>query len=197
MKKTLALVLTVVLALLSVSALAADSPKPDNKNVINNVTDNEEKAAENKNNAAAPVYNYAPAAAEEGIELKSIEDTEESLAAIKLFKDALEAGDVLSPLPEDIVSKLPENRRNVDEILTTKFVGDVSKANKDQIFNISLSTAFEKDEGISIILCGLTGSPVYLLDATLKDDGTLDVKVPMDAIKAFGNNPFLLLVISE
>lgn len=190
MKKILSLVLTVVLALLSVSALAADSPKPDNKNTITNTTDNEEKAA-------APLYNYGPAAAEESIELKSIEDTEESLAAIKLFKDALEAGDVLSPLPEDIVSKLPENRRNVDEILTTKFVGDVSKVSKDQIFNVSLSTAFEKDEGISIILCGLTGSPAYLLDATLKDDGTLDIKVPMDAIKAFGNDPFLLLVISE
>ena len=196
MKKTLALVLTVVLALLSVSALAADSPKPDNKNVINNVTDNEEKAAENKN-AAAPVYNYAPAAAEEGIELKIVEDTEESLAAIKLFKDALEAGDVLSPLPEDITSKLPENRRNVDEILTAKFVGDTSKVSKDQTFNVSLSTAFEKDEGVSFILYSLTGSPAYLLDATLKDDATLDVKVPMDAIKAFGNNPFLLLVISE
>ena len=178
MKKILSLVVALVLVLAAVSALAegsktgADIP------------------------AATIVNNNADAA--EAVSLVIVDDTEASAALIKVFQDAFTAGDVLAPLPEDVRAKIPEEQKNINEMVTAQFVGDVDKLEGTLKVNLKLDTPYEKDQKVTVLF-GKLGEPVAwkTFEAVGTEEGSIEFILPAGDVMEMGNDPFVLAVVSE
>ena len=181
MKKILSLAIVLVLAMTAVSVLAEGSKTGDDIPAATVVT------APNKGNQEK----------EEQVSLEIIDDTEETAAVIQLFKDAFDAGDVLAPLPEDVRSKIPEDRTNINEMVTARFVGDVEALEDDLKIILQLDTPYEKDQEVSILF-GKLGDPVAwkVFEAIGTEDGKLEFTLHADEVKEYGNDPFVLAVAS-
>ena len=207
MKKILALVLSLMMVLVAVSAMAVDSPKlPDKQNATVEPAEETQAAAP----AAAPAV-AAPAAVnkavdiaadEETLTLKILETNSDAVQAIiDLFAAAKNSGDVLSVLPDDVKAKIPEGLANINEIVTAQFEG-----NTDVTGNVTLKIAFmsefEEGQDVAVLFGKLTGTNVAWTVAegkTVKDGGVVKVEVtiPADLVKSLGNEQFVLAVVSK
>ena len=178
MKKILSLVVALVLVMAAVSALAEGS----------------------KTGADIPVATVANnnADAAEAVSLVIVDDTEESAALIKVFQDAFAAGDVLSPLPEDVRAQIPEEQKNINEMVTAQFVGDVDKLEGTLKVNLKLDTPYEKDQKVTVLF-GKLGDPVAwkVFEAAGMEDGSIEFILPAGDVMEMGNDPFVLAVVSE
>ena len=176
MKKILSLVVALVLVLAAVSALAEGS----------------------KTGADIPVATVVNNQAKEEVKLVIVDDTEASAALIKVFQDAFAAGDVLSPLPEDVRAQIPEEQKNINEMVTAQFVGDVDKLEGTLKVNLKLDTPYEKDQKVSVLF-GKLGDPVAwkVYEAAGMEDGSIEFILPAGDVMEMGNDPFVLAVVSE
>ena len=176
MKKILSLVLILAMVLSAVSALAANSKT--SKDTTKTTTTNDE--------------------GDESIYLEIIEDTEESTAVIQQFKDAFAAGDVLSPLPEDIRSQIPEDRTNVNEMVTAHFVGDTENAVGSYECEIEVPSAYTAGDEVSVVIGMLDGSGAWsVFPGVVNEEGKVVVTFTADQVKAYGNDPFVLMIVSK
>ena len=178
MKKILSLVVALVLVMAAASALAVGS----------------------KTGADIPVATVANnnADAAEAVSLVIVDDTEASAALIKVFQDAFAAGDVLSPLPEDVRAQIPEGLTNINEMVTVQFEGDVDKLEGTLKVNLKLDTPYEKDQKVSVLF-GKLGEPVAwkVFEAAGMEDGSIEFILPAGDVMEMGNDPFVLAVVSE
>ena len=136
------------------------------------------------------------------VSVKFIDDTEASAAAIKAFADAKEAGDILSPLPEDVKALVPEGFVNINEMLTAQFEGEIDKVSDDVILNIKFETSYAGKDKV-IVLFGILpaeeGGEIewQAFEGAGKEDGSVDVTVPKAFFDKVQTNPFLVGVISD
>ena len=208
MKKILALVLSLMMVLVAVSAMAVDSPKlPDKQNATVEPAEETQAAAP----AAAPAA-AAPAAVnkavdiaadEETLTLKILETNSDAVQAIiDLFAAAKNSGDVLSVLPDDVKAKIPEGLTNINEIVTAQFEGDTTKVSGTVILKISFLSEYEEGQDVAVLFGKLTATDVEWTVAegkTVKDGGVVKVEVtiPADLVKSLGNEQFVLAVVSK
>ena len=187
MKKILALVLSLMMVLVAVSAMAADSP-----------------AAAKKQNAAVEVNKAADNAEdEETLTLKILETNSDAVQAIiDQFAEANNNGDVLSVLPEDVKAKIPEGLTNINEIVTAQFEGDTTKVSGTVILKISFLSEYEEGQDVAVLFGKLTATGVEWTVAegkTVKDGDVVKVQVsiPAELVKSLGNEQFALAVVSK
>lgn len=172
MKKMLCLVMVLMMSLIAISAFAAGSITGGD---ITTTT-----------------------VSEPTISLEIIEDTEESAAVIDAFKDAFDAGDVLAALPDSIRAALPEDAKAINEMVTTRFAGDVASVTSDVAVNIVFDTQYPAGESVSVLFGKLGGEEVAwtVLNGTVQEDGSVNVTVPLSLLQSVQNEAFVLAVVS-
>ena len=178
MKKILALVLALMMVLCAVSALAAGSK-------------------ETPGGGGSTVEEEAPV-----ITVKFITDSEASAAAIKAFKDAFDAGDVLAPLPDAIKAQIPDGFGVINEMVTAQFEGEVGKVTDDMIMNVMFETKYGEKEKVMVVIGILPEAADGEIEWNMfegegKADGSVDVTIPKAIFEKVQTNPFLIGVISE
>ena len=194
MKKILALVLTLVMVLCAVSALAesGDSKRlPDSQQT--------DVTPATPATPGTPYYGGA-AKQEEELTLKILDEaTEESQVVLDAFKAAFDAGDVLSALPEDVRAKIPEELTQINEMVTAEFIGDTEKVNGSYECTIIFETLYEADQDVAVLFGKLGGEETAwtVLMGRTNADGAVVVTVPADVIRNLGNDPFVLAVVSK
>jgi hypothetical protein len=208
MKKILALVLSLMMVLVAVSAMAADSPDPTKKQ--NAAVEVVEEAQAAVPAAAAPAA--APAAVnkaadnaedEETLTLKILETNSDAVQAIiDQFAAANNNGDVLSVLPDDVKAKIPEGLTNINEIVTAQFEGDTTKVSGTVILKITFLSEYEEGQDVAVLFGKLTATDVEWTVAegkTVKEDDVVKVQVsiPAELVKSLGNEQFALAVVSK
>ncbi len=181
MKKVLSLVLALVMVLCAASVLAEGSKTVD---------DNEGAT----NNGGGYGGGAGAAAAEEAISLVFTDDSEETAALIKQFKDAFDAGDVLAPLPEDIKGQLA-GFTTVNEMRTAYFTGDTSKVTAPQSFDVAFNTQYEEGSEVKVLLN--KGGAWTVVGGAGNAAGGITLEFAPEFIKAMGNDPFVLMVVSK
>lgn len=169
MKKILALVLSLMMILTVASAFAANGSPEQPSTKI--VTDDP--------NASA----------------KFIDDTEASKKIIEEFK----AAQANSELPAAIKDKVPEGFKNVTEMVTAQFDGDVAGISKDVILNVMFETQYAKDQKVVVLIGVLSKDPVewQACDGIVKEDGSIDVTLPASLLGTLKTDPFMICVITE
>lgn len=197
MKKILCLVLALMLAMFSVTALAES---PSKKNPAGGgegtpVADDKAETPAAKNNA---VYNPA-VATPAGLAIEIVDDTDASAALIDTFAKANADGNVLAALPEEIVKALPEGLTVINEIVTAKLVGDTASVLSDYRFNVKLDTLYAEGTEIAVLIGKLSATPEWTIakEGKVKADGSFDFVLPVQTIKSLGNDPFVLAVVSK
>ncbi len=176
MKKILSLVVALIMVLTAVSALAVDSKTADD---INNATTNATKEEA------------------EAISLEIIDDTEESATLIQKYKEAYDAGDVMSALPDDVKTKLPEGFDKINEIVTAHFVGDTEKAEGTYEITVTFATPYEAGTEVYLVFSKLDESGFEVFKGEAQEDGSVKFTVTADQIKVFGNDPFVILAVNK
>ena len=190
MKKILALVLSLVMVLTAVSAMAAGS-----------------KTADDQQNAVvvapAVVKNVVGNAAVEDTQTLKILDVNSDAvqAIIDLFAAANEAGDVLSVLPDDIRAQIPEGLTKINEIVTAQFDWNTDVTGSVTL-KIGFKSEFEEGQNVAVLFGKLTGTDVAwtVAEGTTEKDGDVvkvKVTIPADLVKSLGNEPFILAVVSK
>ena len=187
MKKILALVLSLMMVLVAVSAMAADSPD-----------------AAKKQNAAVEVNKAADNAEdEETLTLKILETNSDAVQAIiDQFAEANNNGDVLSVLPDDVKAKIPEGLTNINEIVTAQFEGDTTKVSGTVILKITFLSEYEEGQDVAVLFGKLTATGVEWTVAegkTVKDGDVVKVQVsiPAELVKSLGNEQFARAVVNK
>ena len=207
MKKILALVLSLMMVLVAVSAMAADSPGKNKQNAAVEVVEEAQAAAPA---AAAPAA--APAAVnkaadnaadEDTLTLKILETNSDAVQAIiDQFAAANNSGDVLSVLPDDVKAKIPEGLTNINEIVTAQFEGDTTKVSGTVILKITFLSEYEEGQDVAVLFGKLTATNVEWTVAegkTVKDGDVVKVQVsiPAELVKSLGNEQFALVVVNK
>lgn len=183
MKKTLALVLALVMVLCAVSAMAEGSKTVEDtqKTTVNNGG-----------------Y-YAPAAP---AELPSLEIVSTPSAAIQAiidqFKAAHDAGDDLGALPDDVKGQIGSELTKVNEMIAVKFSGDTNVANAVEVI-LSFMTKYTPGDEVAVLIGEMDGENVKwtVLKGKVNDDGDVVVMVPAAMVKGLENNEFLIAVVSK
>jgi len=172
MKKTVALILAMILVLFSVSAMAAGSKQNKDMN----------KATTTDRN----------------VSISKAADTDTTSALKQTVKDAQAAGDVMSAFPASIVSRLPADRRTVNEMDTYQ-VSSVSGADY-YLLIFQFATPFENGEKVPVLF-GITkenGETEWLeADGKGNKDGAVEVKVSRGIFNKLQKNPFVVIPISK
>ena len=207
MKKILALVLSLMMVLVAVSAMAVDSPGKNKQNAAVEVVEETQAATPA---AAAPVA--APAAVnkaadnaadEDTLTLKILETNSDAVQAIiDQFAEANNSGDVLSVLPDDVKAKIPEGLTNINEIVTAQFEGDTTKVSGTVILKITFLSEYEEGQDVAVLFGKLTATGVEWTVAegkTVKEDDVVKVQVtiPAELVKSLGNEQFVLAVVNK
>ncbi len=181
MKKTLALVLALVMVLCAVSAMAEGSKTVD---------DTQKTTVTNG-------YTNAPAEAE----LPTMEIVTPSAAAqavIDQFKTAHDAGDILSALPDDVKAQLGEEEVNINEMIAVKFSGDTNVTDAVEV-TLSFMTKYNAGDEVSVLVGKLDGENVKwtVMKGKINEDGEVVLIVPAEMVKDFENDEFLVAVVSK
>ena len=187
MKKTLALVLALVMVLCAVSAMAEGSKTVDDTQSTT-VTDT---TVTNRGGYYAPA---APALPTLGI----VTPSAAAQAIIDQFKAAHDAGDDLGALPDDVKGQIGEGLVNVNEMIAVKFNGDTNVANEVEI-TLSFMTKYNAGDDVAVLIGELDGENVKwtVLNGKVNDAGDVVVKVPVALVKGLENNEFLIAVVSK
>jgi hypothetical protein len=212
MKKILALVLSLTMILTVASAFAANgSPeKPTPTGSIITPTPAPDPTATPEPTSApdptaTPEPTNTPGGGGQGggtvvteepkVTIKFLTDTDASKKIIEEFKAALEKGE----LPDAIKDKVPEGFKNVTEMLTVQFEGEVDKVTKEMILNVFFETQYAKDQKVIVLIGVLTKDPIewQAFNGVGKEDGSVDVTLPADVFNTLKTDPFLICVISE
>ncbi len=188
MKKTLALVLALVMVLCAVSAMAEGSKTVDDTQSTT-VTDT---TVTNRGGYYAPA---APALPTLGI----VTPSAAAQAIIDQFKAAHDAGDDLGALPDDVKSQIGEGLVNINEMIAVKFSGDTNVANEVEI-TLSFMTKYTNvGDDVAVLVGELDGENVKwtVLKGKVNGDGDIVVMVPAALVKGLENNEFLIAVVSK
>lgn len=169
MKKIVSLVLALALILTAVSAFAAGSkqqPTPTTQDVTPEIT------------------------------ITFLPDTAVSSAVIKAFKEAHDAGDDLSALPDDIRAKIGEGQTKINELLTAKFNGDVANVKGDIVMVVKFETPYKEGEKVTVLL-GILNEPVewHTFSGVGLKDGSVQFTVPKAVFDAVQTDPFVIGVV--
>ena len=174
MKKIIALVLVVLMALSAVSALAEGMPGPSK---------------------TAPFINRGEA---EELELVKV-DPDEKLSAIIEAVKAAGADGAVAALPTDASSLIPEGFVTINEMDCYQLVGDVENA-KDQELIFKFATPYPEGEEV-ILLIGISPADADVewlaLDGKANADGAVVVKVTKEQLTKIANNPFVVIPVSK
>ena len=180
MKKLLALVLVLFLALTAVSALAGGSKEVPSTG--------------------------GTGAVEEGetFTIKFVDDTPVSKATIEKFQEAYNSGDVLAPLPADISSAIPAGFTKMNELLTAQIEGYKSGETDTVTINVMFETPYYDGTEV-MVLIGILPADQTQEDAEIEwsaykgygqEDGSVNVTIPVEVFDKINTNPFLIGVIS-
>ena len=185
MKKTLALVLALVMVLCAVSAMAEGSKTVD---------DTQKTTVTNG-------YNNAPAEAE----LPTLEFVSTPSAAIQAiidqFKAAHDTGDDLGALPEDVktqVAQVGEGLTHINEMTGAKFTGNTNIKNEVEVI-LSFMTKYTPGDDVAVLFGVIEGENVKwtVLKGKVNDDGDVVVMVPAAMVKGIENDEFIIAVVSK
>lgn len=186
MKKTLALVLALVMVLCAVSAMAEGSKT---------VEDTQSTTV-----TSGGGY-YAPAPAPAEAEVPTMEIVTPSAAAqaiIDQFKAAHDAGDILSALPDDVKAQVGEGLVNVNEMIAVKFNGDTNVTDAVEV-TLSFMTKYNAGDEVAVLVGKLDGENVKwtVMKGKINEDGDVVLIVPAEMVKDFENDEFLIAVVSK
>ena len=186
MKKTLALVLALVMVLCAVSAIAEGSK----------TVEDTQKTTVNNGGYYAPAAPAAPA------ELPSLEIVSTPSAAIQAiidqFKAAHDAGDDLGALPDDVKVQIGSELTKVNEMIAVKFSGDTNVADAVEV-TLSFMTKYTPGDEVAVLIGEMDGENVKwtVLKGKVNDDGDVVVMVPAALVKGLESNEFLVAVVSK
>ena len=176
MKKTLALVLALVMVLFAVSAMAANS--------------------KNNNN-----MNYGSTSEEENnVGLEKIAPTEDLQ---KIIDDVTAAGkdggDATTGLPGGAVELVPEDKKTINEMDTDHLTGDPSGLEELELI-FTFATPYAEGEEVTVLL-GINPAAETVewlaLDGVGNADGAVVVKVTKAELTKISNNPFIVIPLSK
>lgn len=173
MKKILALVLTLVMILTAVSAMAGDSKK----------TQDMTYGTINTGNAAVPVG------------VAKVTPTK----ALQEIMDQVKAAGGRKGLPADVDAKIPAERTNINEMGTFALTGDVDKVSEAELI-FTFATKYPEGEEVTVlIIVDMGDKGVEWLELTGKanSNGDVVVKLTSDQLAKISNNPFLVLPVSK
>jgi len=172
MKKTVALILAMILVLVAVSAMAGGS-----------------KQNKDMNRATTTDRN---------VSISKASDTDATSALKQKVKDAQASGDVMSAFPASIVSRIPANYRTVNEMDTYQ-VSSSSGADY-YLLIFQFATPFENGEKVPLVF-GITkdnGESEWLeMTGKGNKDGAVEVKVSRGIFNKLEKNPFVVIPISK
>lgn len=178
MKKTLALVLALVMVLFAVSAMAGNS--------------------KNNNN-----MNYGSTSEEEGDNAVGLEKTTPTEDLQKIIDDVTEAGkdggDATTGLPEEGVKLVPEDKKTINEMDCYHLTGDPSGLDELELI-FTFATPFAEGEEVPVLfVISPAEGPVEWLRLTGvgNADGAVVVKVTKAELAKISNNPFLVMPLSK
>ena len=188
MKKTLALVLALVMVLFAVGAMAAGSKGGDDI-PTGEVT------------PGGGGFPGGGAPAEDKLSLIILpEATEEIQKVLDAFKEAFDAGDVLAAFPDDVREKIPEELTQINEMVPAQWTGDTEKAEPLNLVKIKLDTLYEPaGEKVAVLFGKVGGEEVVWTqyEGTIQEDGSIEFEVPGDDVKEQKNEAFVLAVVSK
>jgi hypothetical protein len=157
MKKVVALVLALVLALTAVVALAAPSPQgpggkvepaPAGGGTTGDVTPADDKADEEVVDEKAAEEAKELAKTAEVVETVG-KDSDYSATVKESLKEAADKGDVLDALPEEIQEELKEEGLTaVNEMVTVKFPAD----SKNLTFKMKFQTPYKAGQTVAVLI---------------------------------------------
>jgi len=178
MKKTLALVLALVMVLFAVSAMAGNS--------------------KNNNN-----MNYGSTSEEEGDNAVGLEKTTPTEDLQKIIDDVTEAGkdggDATTGLPEEGVKLVPEDKKTINEMDCYHLTGDPSGLDELEL-TFTFATPFADGEEVPVLfVISPAEGPVEWLRLTGvgNADGAVVVKVTKAELAKISTNPFLVMPLSK
>lgn len=172
MKKILAIIVSLVLATCSVSALAADSKT--NSDIAN---------VETKTSKAAALK----------IEIAK-EEPEDFKALKEIFANAAEVGNVLTALPEEVKAELPENATRINEFIPLRIAGYRNEMGA-VIAKFSFETLYI--EGQTVIGALFVDDEWILVEGTVNEDGSVSFSFDGELAVRLNNRIIALAVISD
>ncbi len=173
MKKLLCLVLVALMALSAVTAFATNSKT--NEDITTTTTTPEQVP-----------------------DIIIIDDTEASKELKETFKAAAEAGDILSPLPDDIKAQLPEGLTKMNECVTA-----ILNANRttvgDIVATITFQTPYEKDTEVAVLIGYQEGNEwkFIVLEGTVKEEGKVTFVLTEKLQDVLENKEFVIAILSK
>ncbi|MBQ9210448.1 MAG: hypothetical protein IJ153_02010 [Clostridia bacterium] len=191
MKKIFALILALALVLTAVSAFAAGS-KTNN--------DIATSTASTGSTGSTSAKEDASEADDEEITSDILDDNDATKALKEKLAAALEAGDVLSALPEDVRAEIPEGYTNVNEVVTYK-LDKVPEGTTSLTLNFKFETLYAEGEKVIVafvIPAEDEGEDEWiLLEGIGQADGSVNVTLNEENIEKIVGKEVTVIVISK
>lgn len=190
MKKIFALILALALVLTAVSAFAAGSKT--NNDIATSTASTGSTSASTKEDASE--------ADDDEITSDILDDNEATKALKEKLAAALEAGDVLSALPEDVRAEIPEGYTNVNEVVTYK-LDKVPEGTTSLTLNFKFETLYAEGEKVIVafvIPAEDEGEDEWiLLEGIGQADGSVNVTLNEENIEKIVGKEVTVIVISK
>ena len=192
MKKLLALALALVMVLCAMSALAEGNPSISSSDLENTKTETT-TTTETATTTTTVTGNAGTTTAQPVILIVNSEDNDQTTA----IKDALMAAgadNALSTLPADVVSKIPAEFKNVNEISTKKVVGDLTNVSSVTA-TITFATPYTANDTVYLLFG--TANGWFVVAGKVDAAGSVVVTLTKDQLDKLGNVPFVIVVVNK